>query len=73
MVVDGHTQVAEPGVAEPNYQYLGHSSAATTSRYLYVRPGESSARFLSIKPPSPVELFSKNPADPASAPAGKTS
>jgi integrase/recombinase XerD len=31
---------------------LGHSSVATTSRYLHARPGDSSARFL------PLERFS---------------
>jgi hypothetical protein len=28
---------------------LGHSSVATTSRYLHARPGDSSARFLALK------------------------
>src|SRR5207302_10232771 len=28
---------------------LGHSSVATTSRYLHARPGDSSARFLSTE------------------------
>jgi hypothetical protein len=32
---------------------LGHSSVATTSRYLHARPGDSSARFLSLERFSP--------------------
>jgi hypothetical protein len=31
---------------------LGHSSVATTSRYLHARPGDSSARFLAVETPS---------------------
>src|SRR5260370_25660655 len=32
---------------------LGHSSVATTSRYLHARPGDSSARFLALERFSP--------------------
>ena len=31
---------------------LGHSSVATTSRYLHARPGDSSARFLASETPA---------------------
>jgi integrase/recombinase XerD len=33
---------------------LGHSSIATTSGYLHARPGDSSARFLTMTPVTPI-------------------
>src|SRR5262245_62532916 len=38
---------------------LGHSSVATTSAYLHARPGDSSARFLSMWQWNPLALLSQ--------------
>jgi integrase/recombinase XerD len=43
---------------------LGHSSVATTSRYLHARPGDSSARFLSLERFSPASCGIALPLQP---------